>query len=377
METSDNTTTPRAHNFSAGPSALPTAVLARAQRELLDWGGTGMSIVEMSHRDAGGPVQAAMTRVESRLRELLSIPPEYVVLLVHGGAHGQFAALPLNLSSEGQPLGYVETGFWSRRAREEAARFGPTALVAEASEGGWRLPEQSEWRVPAGAAYVHVCANETIQGLEYLSDPVHDGEAPLVADFTSTLLSRPVDVRRYGVIYASSGKNLGPSGFAVVIARRDLIARGARRATPSILDWQRLAEPAPIPSLYNTPSTFAIYLSALVLDDLVERGGLAAAEQRAIERAARVYDRIDASDGFYTSLVHRPHRSRMNVPFRIRGGDTALEARFVREAEAQGLHQLFGHPRFGGLRASLYNGVPDEAIRALTDFLDEFRHRAA
>jgi phosphoserine aminotransferase len=196
-----------------------------------------------------------------------------------------------------------------------------------------------------------------------------------VADFTSTLLSRPVDVTRYGVIYASSGKNLGPSGFAVVIVRRDLLGQ-ARPATPSILDWSRLAEPSPIPSLYNTPTTFSLYVCSLVLEDLIARGGLEAAEQRAIARAARVYEEIDRSEGFYTNTIHHKHRSRMNVPFRIRGGDPLLEARFVEEAERRGLHQLFGHPRFGGLRASLYNGVSDEAIDALAAFLPAFRRDA-
>ncbi len=375
MVTDDARPGRRSFNFSAGPSALPTDILARVQRELLDWRGTGMGILEMSHRDAGGPVQEAMARAEASLRRLLAITDDYAVLFVHGGAHGQFAALPLNLAAPDQPLGYVDTGFWSRRARDEGARFAPTAIVASAENGGARLPAASGWTVPRGAAYVHLCANETIQGLEYLSDPDPTGDVPLVADFTSTLLSRPIDVARYGALYASSGKNLGPAGFAVVVVKRSLIARGARPQTPSILDWSKLAEPAPIASLYSTPATFAIYVSSLVLEDLEARGGLVAAERRSSERAARVYARIDASSGFYTNAVHPPHRSRMNVPFRIRGGDSALEARFVREAEALGLHQLFGHPRFGGLRASLYHGVPDAAVDALDAFLVDFGRR--
>lgn len=366
----------RSYNFSAGPSSLPTRVLERVARELLDFQGTGMGLLEMSHRDAGGPVQTAMASAETSLRALLAVPDDYAVLFAHGGAHGQFAALPLNLAADGQPLAYVDTGFWSMRAHDEAARFGPAVVVARADRDGMRLPEPPSFRVPREAAYVHITANETIGGLEWPSDAIYAGDAPLVADFTSTLLSRRVDVSRYGVIYASSGKNLGPAGFAVVIVRRALLERTSRRATPSILDWARLAEPSPIPSLYNTPPTFALWVCSLVLEDLVAQGGLEAVEARAAARAARVYARIDASDGFYENRVHAPHRSRMNVPFRIRGGDAALEARFVREAEALEMHQLFGHPRFGGLRASLYNGVPDEAVDALVAFLDDFARRA-
>lgn len=372
-----NTITPkRIFNFSAGPSALPTSVLERVQRELLDFEGRGMGFLEMSHRDAGGPVQNTLARCEASLRSLLSVPDDYAVFFAHGGAHGQFAALALNLSSEGQPLAYVDTGFWSKRARDEAALFGPTVIAAEALDTGRRLPDDTQWRVPSDAAYVHLCANETIGGLEYLRDPQLLSEVPLVADFTSTLLSRPVKVSRYGVIYASSGKNLGPAGFAVVIVRRSLLARRSRPQTPSILDWNKLATPAPIPSIYNTPATFPIYVSSLILEDLIARGGLKAAEQRAIARAGAVYARIDESNGFYTNDIAHEHRSRMNIPFQIRGGQAPeLEERFVAEAEARGLHQLFGHPRFGGLRASLYNGVPDEGVDALVAFLDAFRRR--
>lgn len=369
---------PRAFNFSAGPSALPEAVLRRAQAELLDWGGTGMGLIEMSHRDPGGPVQGVMAAAERDLRALLGISDRYAVLFQHGGAHGQFAAVPLNLACGGATGAYVRAGFWGERARQEAARFIETTVAADASdEGGVRSPPVSRWQVGDGAAYVHVCANETIQGIELLADPDWPADRPpLVADFTSTLLSRPVDVDRYGVIYASSGKNLGPSGVAVVIARRDLIERGAQRATPSILDWGLAARSQPIGSLHNTPATFAIHLLSLVLDDLRARGGVEAMARRAAHHAGRLYELIDGSGGVYHNGIDPAARSRMNVPFRVLGGDPAAEARFTREAEERGLLQVFGHPLFGGQRISLYNGVPDEALDAVAAFLDEFARRA-
>lgn len=362
----------RAHNFSAGPSALPLAVLERAQAELLDYHGTGMSILETSHRDAGGPVQTVMARAEAQLRALLAIPSSYRVLFFHGGAHGQFAAVPLNLTSASERAAYLVSGFWSERAREEASRYVTTLPVAAAIDARSLVPASS-WEVPRDAAYVHLCANETIHGLELHEDPAWDGP-PLVADFTSTLLSRPVDVARYGVIYASSGKNLGPAGVTVVIVREELLARGARAETPSILDWAKQAASLPVPSLYSTPPVFALYLMGLVLDDLVARGGLQAAEWRARDRAARIYALLDAG-GVYENHVSSAARSRMNLPFRIRGGDADAERRFLHEAEERGLHQLFGHPRFGGLRITLYNGVSDESVDALADYLEDFARR--
>lgn len=366
----------RAHNFSAGPAAIPTGVLEQAQAELLDWHGTGMGILEASHRDAGGPVQGVIARAEAQLRELLSIPTGYRVLFLHGGAHGQFAAVPSNLASaEGATASYLLTGFWSERAREEASRFVSTAIAGGAADGSLGIPASSTWEVPRESAYVHLCANETIQGLELLEDPRWDGP-PLVADFTSTLLSRPVDVARYGVIYASSGKNLGPAGVTVVIVRDELLARPVHPRTPSILDWSKAVASTPIGSLHNTPPVFAIYFLGLVLDDLVVRGGLPAMAKRNTERAARIYSILDASGGLYSNRVEPRFRSRMNLPFRVAGGDPEVERRFTREGEERGLFQLFGHPRFGGQRITLYNGIRDESVDALADFLEDFARRA-
>jgi phosphoserine aminotransferase len=369
--------TTRAHNFSAGPAAISTDVLVRAQRELLDWHGTGTSILEMSHRDAGGPVQGVLTHAEARLRELLAIPSSYRVLFLHGGAHGQFAAVPMNLAgAEGATASYLVTGFWSERAREEASRHVRTEVAADSTAlGGLAIPEPSVWRAPRSRAYLHLCANETIHGLELLEDPVWDGP-PLVADFTSTLLSRPVDIARYGVIHASSGKNLGPAGVTVVIVRDDLLARRAHERTPAILDWSKAAGSTPIGSLHSTPPVFAIYFLGLVLDDLVARGGLSAMATRAKARAEHIYAILDGSAGLYTNRVEPRFRSRMNVPFRVAGGDPEAERRFTREGEERGLFQLFGHPRFGGQRITLYNGVRDESVDALATFLEDFARRA-
>lgn len=359
----------RAHNFSAGPSAVPDAVLEAAQRDLLSFDGTGISILEASHRDVGGPVQDVIVRSERRLRELLAVPPSHRILFMHGGAHGQFAAVPLNLASASGLGSYVRTGFWSERAQTEASRYVRTEVIADAATlDGLDVPLPSTWRATSESAFVHLCANETIGGLELFEDPKWSGP-PLVGDFTSTLLSRPVDVSRYGVIYASSGKNLGPAGVTVVIVREDLLGR-ARPETPSVLDWTKSASSQPIASLYSTPPVFAIYVMGLVLDDLVARGGVAAMERRAIERAGRIYRLIDESRGLFTNHVRVRARSRMNIPFRVRGGDVDAEKRFTAEAEARGLHQLFGHPLFGGQRITLYNGVRDDSFEALVAFLE-------
>jgi phosphoserine aminotransferase len=362
----------RSHNFSAGPAAIPLPVLERVRAGLLDFEGSGASILEHSHRDAGGPVQTVMQRAERLLRALLDVPARYHVLFVQGGAHGQFAAVPLNLATEDDEAGYLLTGHWSARAHAEGRRFVDAEIVADAAHrDGRAIPAPHDWHVGRRSAYVHLCANETIGGLELLEDPVSPGP-PLVADFTSTLLSRPVDVARYGVIYASSGKNLGPAGVTVVLVDDALLARGPRPRTPTILDWSQTARTTPIGSLVHTPPVFAIHVLALVLEELAARGGLPEAERRATQRARTIYERLDESCGFYTNAVTPAFRSRMNVPFRIRGGDPALEARFVAEATERGLHQLFGHPLYGGLRASLYLGVPDASVAALATFLDAF-----
>jgi phosphoserine aminotransferase len=364
--------TRRAHNFSAGPAALPTSVLERLRDELLDWGGLGMGMLEMSHRDPGGPVQEMIAGAERALRALLKVPDNYYVLFMHGGAHGQFAAAPMNLlgAAQGALSSHLVTGFWSQRALDEAARYGRVEVVARADDRS--IPTPDRWSVDPASAYIQLCANETIQGLELHEDPEWSGPQPLVADFTSTLLSRPVDISRYGVIFASGGKNVGTAGVTVVIVRDDLLQREPHPALPSVFNYKIAANTEPIPSLYNTPPVCAIYLCGLVADDLVARGGLDAMAARAKRHADALYEIIDGSDGFYQNGVEPAYRSRMNVPFRILGGDVELERRFTQRAEECGLLQVFGHPRFGGQRITLYNNIPDEAIDEVAQFMRDF-----
>lgn len=378
-------------NFSAGPATLPEDVLRGAQAEFLDWNHTGMGFFEMSHRDADGPVQSIMTRTVALLRNALAIPRNYQVLFTQAGAHAQMAAVPMNLARPGEAATYVCTGPWSERAAQEGAKFvarhDAVTYGAEEREQGvlqlGALPSPDTWVVAPHSRFIHICANETITGLEYLADPLLAGaarEVPVAADFTSTLLSRPVEIGRYGVIYASGGKNLGPSGFAVLIVREDLLARTPHPQLPLVLDWRASATSAPIPSISYTPPSFCIDMCRRVLEHLLANGGVEAMERRAIARAARVYHAIDDSNGFYVNGVEPASRSRMNIPFRIRSGDAGrdaqLEARFVREADAAGLLQLAGHPLVGGMRATLYNGVPDHAVEALVAFMEAFAQAA-
>ena len=368
----------RAFNFSAGPACLPSTVMRRAQNEFCDWDGTGMSIMEMSHRDPGGPVQNALARAAFDLRTLLAVPANYQVLFFQGGAHAQFAAVPLNLLGSRSAADYVHSGFWSQRAIDEASKYCDVSVAADCADTAFsRLPRVDEWKVRDDAAYVHVCANETIHGLEFNEDPDYDVDnmPPLVCDMTSTLLSRPVDVSKYGVIYASGGKNLGPAGAVVVIVRDDLLQIGARKETPSVLDYSKMASSTPIPSIYNTPPTFITYMMGLVFEDLLQKGGVETAQARAKWASGLLYDIIDSSGGFYANHVEPAHRSRMNVPFRIRSGDEQLESKFTQEAAADGLLQVFGHPLFGGQRITLYNGVPDEAVDAVARFMVAFQKR--
>ena len=357
-------------NFSAGPSRVPAPVLDRAAAEMRDYRGSGLSFMELSHRDAGGPVQALMTEHQDRVRRLLSVPDNYHVLFTHGGAHAQFSAVPLNLLKGGGAAGIVDTGQWARKARREAEQAG--FQVRTVASSTTRFPPPSEWRAD-GVGYVHVCANETMTGVEMLEDPDPPHGAVLVGDFTSTLMSRPVDVSKYGVLYASSGKNLGPAGYCLVIVRDDVL-RACDPACPPCLSWREQALSRPIPNLYNTPPTYVLYLSSLVLADLEARGGVQAAQERARERAALIYAEIDRSGGFYTSPVDPDHRSRMNVPFSIHGG-RELEARFLRTAEERELLQLAGHPQAGGLRVTLYNAFDRTDAEAVAAFMREFRAR--
>lgn len=356
----------RVFNFSAGPAALPEAVLQRAREELLDYRDTGMSVMEMSHRSAAF-IDIA-TRAEADLRELLAVPNNYKVLFLQGGASQQFAAIPLNLTDVEQTVAYANTGYWSKKAIAEGKRMARVSVVASSEATGFdRVPAESEWGIPADAAYLHITPNETIGGVSY--DFIPDaGQIPLVADYSSSILSRPIDVTQYGVIYAGAQKNIGPAGLTLVIVRDDLLGR-ARPGTPSMLDW---SVHAAADSMHNTPPTFGWYLAGLVFEWLRQQGGLDAMEAINQQKAATLYNAIDTSS-FYQSPVQERNRSWMNVPFTL--ANPELDKTFLTEAEAQGLTNLKGHRSVGGMRASLYNAVTQEAVDALVAFMQDFEAR--
>jgi phosphoserine aminotransferase len=355
----------RVYNFSAGPAVLPLPVLEQARDELLDWQG-GMSVMEISHR--GKPFMAVAERAEADLRELLAVPARYRVLFMQGGATAQFSAVPLNLAPPGATADYVNTGHWSERTIREARRFVNVAIAAdEAGSGYTTVPGQASLRTSPGAAYLHYTPNETIGGVEFPYVP-GTGQVPLVADLSSSILSRPLDVSRFGLIYAGAQKNIGPSGLTVVFVRDDLLG-GARAGTPSILDYRAVAEAG---SMLNTPPTFAWYVAGLVFQWLKREGGLDEMARRNQAKAAMLYDAIDSS-GFYSNPVARNCRSWMNVPFRLARPE--LDKAFLAEAEAEGLANLAGHRAVGGMRASLYNAMPIAGVEALVAFMREFERR--
>ena len=355
----------RAHNFCAGPAALPLAVLERAQRELLDWSYSGASVMEVSHRSS--EFVSVADRAESSLRRLLEISDDYAVLFLQGGASLQFASVPLNLAAKDQVMDQVVTGQWSKKAFAEQQRFGAVNLVASSADQNFAsIPQQDTWQRDPTAAYLHYCPNETIGGLEFGFVP--DSDVPLVADMSSTILSRPVDVDRFGVIYAGAQKNIGPAGLCLVIVRRELLGR-ARPETPAMLNWQIAAEND---SMYNTPPTFAIYLAGLVFEWLEELGGLEKMEAINRRKAEKLYALIDES-GFYANPVEQIGRSLMNVPFTL--ADDALDTVFLKEAEAKQLLNLKGHRSVGGMRASLYNAVEESSVDALCSFMRDFEQR--
>ena len=355
----------RAHNFCAGPAALPLSVLERAQRELLDWSDSGASVMEVSHRSSD--FVSVAERAESSLRRLLEISDDYAVLFLQGGASLQFASVPLNLAAEDQVMDQVVTGQWSKKAFAEQQRFGAVNLVASSADQNFAsIPQQDAWQRDPTAAYLHYCPNETIGGLEFGFVP--DSDVPLVADMSSTILSRPVDVDRFGVIYAGAQKNIGPAGLCLVIVRRELLGR-ARPETPAMLNWQIAAEND---SMYNTPPTFAIYLAGLVFEWLEELGGLEKMEAINRRKAEKLYALIDES-GFYANPVEQISRSLMNVPFTL--ADDALDTVFLKEAEAKQLLNLKGHRSVGGMRASLYNAVEESSVDALCSFMRDFEQR--
>ena len=354
-------------NFSAGPAMIPAEVLQRAQQELCDWHGLGTSVMEISHRSKEF-IEVAKES-EQDLRELLSIPDNYKVLFSHGGARAQFAAVPLNLLGEGAGADYIDGGYWAHSAVAEARKYcDPRVIDVKTRLDGMRaVKPMGEWALSADSAYVHYCPNETIDGLAI--DELPDfGDKVVVADYSSTILSRPLDVSRFGVIYAGAQKNIGPAGLTLVIVREDLLSK-ARRETPSVLNYQVLAEND---SMFNTPPTFAWYLSGLVFKWLKAQGGLAAMDQRNQAKADLLYRFIDRSE-FYRNDVAPANRSRMNVPFLL--ADAALDKLFLEESVAAGLHALKGHRVVGGMRASLYNAMPLAGVEALVAFMTEFARR--
>jgi phosphoserine aminotransferase len=359
----------RVFNFSAGPGVVPEECLAQARDEMLDWDGAGYSVIESSHRSER--FVAVMAETVALVRELLGVPATHEVLLLQGGGHLQFAMVPLNLlgADPAPRADYLDTGAWSQAAIEEARRWCTVSVAASTAAGGYTAaPEPSQIRTDPGAAYLHYCSNETIHGVEFPYVP-DSGGVPLVADMSSHLMSRPVDVSRFGLIYAGAQKNLGPAGLALVIVRRDLLGRCAR-STPTMLDYATHARAA---SSYNTPPTFAIYFMCLVLRWLKRQGGVAAIEAVNIEKARRLYRAIDGSAGFYSNRVRPADRSRMNVPFFLCAD--SLQAAFLDGARERGLVQLKGHRSLGGLRASLYNAMPLEGVLALTSYMEEFAGR--
>jgi phosphoserine aminotransferase len=354
----------RVHNFSAGPAALPVEVLERARDELLDYRGTGMSVMEMSHRSKA--FIAIAEQAEADFRELMAVPDDYAVLFLQGGATTQFAMVPLNLLGDRNKADYVNTGSWSVKAIKEAKRFCEVNVAASAESAGFNhVPDPSTWSLSADAAYLHVCSNETIGGVQIHDFP--EVPLPLVADMSSDILSRPLDVSRFALIYAGAQKNIGPAGLTVVVVRRDLLGR-ARPGIASMLDYAVHAE---ADSMSNTPPTYAWYLAGLVFQWMKEQGGVAAIQARNQRKAAKLYAAIDASN-FYTSPVARRDRSLMNVPFTL--PEAELDQAFLAGAEASDLTNLKGHRSVGGMRASLYNAVPEAAVDAQVDYMQAFEH---
>lgn len=359
--------TKRAYNFNAGPAALPLEVLQQAQEQLVDYAGAGMSIMEMSHRSA--IYEQVNEETQSLLRELFGIPSNYKVLFLQGGASTQFAMIPMNLLPAGKVGAYVATGSWADKALKEAKLFGETAVVASSEADKFnRIPDLSNVEIPSNAAYLHVTSNETIEGTQYKQFPV-TGDIPLIGDMSSDILSRPVDVSQFGLIYAGAQKNLGPSGVTIVIAREDLVQDSPK----SIATMLRYDTHAKNNSLYNTPPSFSVYLVNLMLKWVQSRGGVAAMEQYNRDKTQLIYDTIDQSGGFYRGFADAGSRSAMNLTFRIHSEE--LEKLFVKESEANGFVGLKGHRSVGGLRASTYNAVPLESCKALAEFMADFQKR--
>jgi phosphoserine aminotransferase len=354
-------------NFAAGPAVLPHEVLVQARAELLDWHGTGVSVMEMSHR--GKDFMGIAAQAEVDLRELMAIPKNYKVLFLQGGAHLQFSMIPLNLLRGKLSADYVNTGIWSKKAISEAKKFCYVNEVASSADKNFSyVPAFDTWKLDKEAAYLHYTPNETIGGVEFNWTP-NAGEVPLVADMSSNILSRPIDVWKHGLIYAGAQKNIGPAGLTLVIVRDDLIGHADPRL-PTMMDYKIHVDNE---SMYNTPPTYGIYMAGLVFQWLKRNGGIGAMEQTNIAKARLLYGAIDASNGFYHCPVNKADRSRMNVPFTTQ--EAARDAEFLKQADARGLLQLKGHKLAGGMRASIYNAMPLAGVQALVDFMGEFALR--
>ena len=358
----------KVYNFCAGPAMIPSEVMNKAQQEFINWNGLGTSVMEISHRSA--PFLQVAQQSEQDLRDLLSIPDNYHVLFCHGGARAQFAAVPMNLLGNATTADYIDGGFWAHSAIEEAKKFcEPNAIEIKClRDGKVGVLPVSEWQLSDDAAYVHFCPNETIDGIEINELPITN--KPIVADLSSTILSREIDVSKYGVIYAGAQKNIGPAGLTIVIVRDDLLGL-AKQITPSILDYTVLVDKE---SMFNTPPTFAWYLSGEVFKWLKSVGGVKVMELRNREKAKRLYDFIDHSD-FYVNNVHPDNRSLMNVPFQLKDAD--LDNTFLELADTAGLKALKGHRAVGGMRASIYNAMTLEGVEALVSFMTDFEKKYA
>ena len=350
------------YNFSAGPAVLPKSVMLRAQAEMIDWHDSGMSVMEMSHR--GKHYMSIIEKVESDFRSLFNVPKNYKVLFLQGGAIAQNSMVPLNLLNR-KKANYVVSGYWSKRSYQDALPFGDMSIAASSESIGYtKAPDLKEWKIDSSASYIHFCSNETIHGVEYFDLPSVK-TIPVVADMSSHILSRPVDISQFGVIYAGAQKNIGPAGLTIVIVRDDFL-EVASPLTPSVFNWKTQAENQ---SMINTPTTYSIYMAGLVFEWLIELGGLAAIEKQNIKKAELLYNYIDSSD-FYSNPIDTKNRSRMNVPFRIQNED--LHASFVTGAENLGMIGLKGHRLVGGIRASIYNAMPIEGVQALVDYMKDF-----
>jgi phosphoserine aminotransferase len=358
----------RVFNFSAGPAALPLEVLEEAQASLTDLGGSGMSVMEISHRSKA--FDKIAVEAEADLRELMGISEDYAVMFLQGGATAQFALLPMNLCAPDESADYLVTGSWSKKAYKHGAAVTNANLVADGADSSYTdVPALSDWKLSSDAAYFHFCQNETIGGLEFHELPETNG-VPIISDMSSTILSRPIDVSKYAVIYAGAQKNIGPAGLTIVIARKDLIEKGGE-SLPPILRYQTQADAG---SMSNTPPTFAWYLSGLVFKWIKRQGGLEAMGEINKRKSELLYNAIDSSD-FYANPVALPYRSWMNIPFTL--AKPELDGEFLAQAEKAGLMNLKGHRSVGGMRASIYNAVPEAAVQALVDFMAEFEKNNA